>query len=267
MLEIQLISILLGVIVGLVLALTGAGGAILAVPLLVYGLDLSITESAPIALLAVFLASTLGAIQGLVKGIVRYKTATMIALFGILFAPVGVIIAQHISQAFLNISFACVLIFVALQIWKNTAQAEFLNHVKIPPACAINPVNSKLFWTASCTKRLIATGSVAGLLSGLLGVGGGFVIVPSLNKVSNFDAQTIIATTLASVALISLSSLASHLHQFQVQWTIAIPFVLSTTFAMLILSVWRDKIPNQISQKSFAVLCVLAAGYLVGLIF
>jgi len=267
MLEIQLISILLGAIVGLVLALTGAGGAILAVPLLAYGLDLSLAESAPIALIAVFLASSIGAMQGLLKGIVRYKTAALIALFGILFAPVGVIIAQHISQALLSISFACVLIFVAFQVWHNATQAEFLNQEKNPPACSINPVNSKLFWTASCTTRLMATGSITGLLSGLLGVGGGFVIVPSLTKVSNFDAQTIIATTLATVALISLSSLASHLHQLQVQWTIAIPFVLSTTFAMLMLSVWRDKIPNQISQKSFAVLCVLAAGYLVSLIF
>jgi len=267
MLEIQLISMLLGAIVGLVLALTGAGGAILAVPLLVYGLDLSLAESAPIALIAVFLASTIGALQGLFKGIVRYKTAALIALFGILFAPVGVFIAQNISQVFLNISFACVLIFVAYQVWQNATQPEFLKQEKSPPACTINPVNSKLFWRASCTTRLMATGSVAGLLSGLLGVGGGFVIVPSLNKVSNFDAQTIIATTLASVALISLSSLASHLHQLQFKWQIAIPFVLSTTFAMLMLSVWREKIPNEISQKSFAVLCVLAAGYLINTIF
>ena len=62
----------LGAIIGAILALTGAGGGILAVPLLVFGLGLSMVEAAPIGLLAVGLAASVGAVLGLRQGIVRY---------------------------------------------------------------------------------------------------------------------------------------------------------------------------------------------------
>ena len=81
MFDATIISIAIGLFIGLVLALTGAGGSILAIPLLVFGLNLSLTQAAPIALLAVMLASSIGAIQGLHKGIVRYKTALLMASF------------------------------------------------------------------------------------------------------------------------------------------------------------------------------------------
>ncbi|MGK9867820.1 sulfite exporter TauE/SafE family protein, partial [Salmonella enterica subsp. enterica] len=70
MIEHQLIGAGLGAIIGAVLALTGAGGGILAVPLLVFGLGLSMVEAAPIGLLAVGLAAGVGAVLGLRKGVV-----------------------------------------------------------------------------------------------------------------------------------------------------------------------------------------------------
>ena len=73
----------LGSVVGLILALTGAGGAIVAVPLLIFGLHLSVQQAAPIALLAVGLSAGLGAVLGLREGKVRYKAAALMAACGI----------------------------------------------------------------------------------------------------------------------------------------------------------------------------------------
>ena len=249
----------LGLIVGLIMALTGAGGSILAIPLLVLGLNLSLPQAAPIALLAIMFGASVGAVQGLHTGIVRYKTALLIAGFGIAFAPIGVWLAQHASGQILNLCFAIILIFVAFRMWQQNAQALPSGESKTAPVCAINPVNSKLFWTASCTKRLISTGAITGLLSGLLGVGGGFVIVPSLQKVSNFNTQTIIATSLAATAIISASSVATYLLHGDIYWKIAVPFVASATVSMLAFRLVSHKIPAKISQRSFAVLAVLAA--------
>lgn len=260
--EITLISAGLGSIVGLVLALTGAGGTILAIPLLIFSLGLTLQQAAPIALLAILVASTIGAAQGLSKGIVRYKAAMLIALLGILCAPLGVMLAHWLSKPMLNGLFAGILIAVAIRSWKNANITEEGNSNTPPPACTINPATSRLFWTAPCTRSLITTGGLAGLLSGLLGVGGGFVVVPSLQRVTNFTHQTIVATTLAAIALISLSSLISYWTQSTIQWHIALPFVISTTLIMLLLSSIRHKITNSISQKGFAALCVVAAIYL-----
>ena len=263
MADIQLISIGLGLFVGFILALSGAGGGIFAIPLLMFGLNINLTQAIPIALLAVMSAASVGAIQGLNKGIVRYKTALLMAAFGIAFAPLGVWLAKRAPTQYLSLMFAAILIYVATRMWKRDFKKVYDNENNPPPACLLNPATSKLFWTAHCTKRLVATGSVAGLLSGLLGVGGGFVIVPSLRKVSNFDTQSIIATSLAIVALVSAGSVTTYLLHGDISWNIAIPFVVSTMIGMFVFRLFSHKIPSKMSQRSFAVLAVIAASLMM----
>jgi uncharacterized membrane protein YfcA len=263
MTELQLISVLLGLVVGLTLALTGAGGSILAIPLLIFGLDLSLTQAAPIALLAVMSAASVGAVQGLCNGIVRYKTALLIASFGVVLAPLGVWLAKRAPTQILSLCFATILIYVATRMWQQSTQILEADENKPAPACVINPATSKLFWTALCTRRLIITGGVVGLLSGLLGVGGGFVIVSSLRKVSNFDMQTIVATSLTAIALVSAVSVFTYLLHGDINWKIAVPFVTSTIVGMFAFRLISHKIPAKISQRSFAVLSVLAAVIIV----
>ena len=71
------LTLLMGAAVGVILALTGAGGGILAVPMLVFGLHMSLVEAAPVGLLAVGLASAVGALLGLREGVVRYRAAAI----------------------------------------------------------------------------------------------------------------------------------------------------------------------------------------------
>lgn len=257
LLDWSLISVAIGLFVGFVLALTGAGGSVLAIPLLMLGLNLSFNQAAPIALLAVMLASIIGTIQGLRLGLVRYKTAMLIASFGIAFAPIGVWAAAHAPSQLLHFIFTFVLFFVSWHMWHQPAQTTNQNLPDMP--CTINKVTSKLYWTAFCTKRLVATGVITGFISGLLGVGGGFVIVPSLQKVSNFSMPTIVATTLMTVVLVSIASIVSYSLAAPLQWKIAIPFVFSTMTGLFLLSRLNHNIPAKISQRAFAILVVLAA--------
>lgn len=234
----------------------------MAIPLLVFSLGLNLQQAAPIALLAIFTGASIGTLQGLSQGLVRYKTALLIALLGIICAPLGVMLAHWLPLPLLNGLFAGILISVALRSWQYQKLEQINNQDNPPPACTINPATSRLFWTAQCTRRLLFTGGLAGLLSGLLGVGGGFVIVPSLQRVSNFKPQAIVATTLAAIALITASSLASHGVKSAIDWSIALPFTLSATLAMLALGTLSEKIPNALRQKGFAILCITAAVYL-----
>jgi uncharacterized protein len=261
-LELTITSTILGAIIGLILAVTGAGGASLAIPLLVIFLNISVLEAAPIALLTVFLASSVGAIQGLTLGTVRYKTALLLAGVGVLIAPLGVKVATYASNQILSIILCIILVFIAIQTWLS-AKKVHNNSQNAEPACTINPVTSKVYWTAPCAKMLTFTGGLTGFLSGLLGVGGGFIIVPSLYKVSNFNHQTITATTLAAVCLIALSSLISYMRTSGIYWNIAIPLSISAATVMIIVSAFLNhKIPAQISKKSFAIVCFIAAIYL-----
>ena len=252
----DLIPVVLGLFVGLILAITGAGGAILSIPLLVFFLHLSITQAAPIGLFALALSAGIGALLGLKAGIVRYKAAALMAASGMIVAPVGVWLSHALPINLVGILFAGVLTYVAWRMLHET-YSESTNIEAAP--CQINPATSKLFWTAPCTVRLGTAGSLAGLLSGLLGVGGGFVIVPALRKVSNLELQTIIATSLAVIALISTSSLLTYMWHFAIDWKIALPFGLSTLAGMLIGRQFAAKITPKNSRRAFAVLALIVA--------
>ncbi|WP_312151358.1 sulfite exporter TauE/SafE family protein, partial [Pseudomonas sp.] len=116
MIEHQLLGTLLGTIIGAVLALTGAGGGILAVPLLVFGLGLTMVEAAPVGLLAVGLAAAVGAVLGLRQGLVRYRAALFIAVIGIVAAPFGLMLAHSLPNTPLALVFAVVLVYACLRI-------------------------------------------------------------------------------------------------------------------------------------------------------
>lgn len=222
----------LGLLIGFFMALTGAGGAILALPLLLVSFDLSMNQAAPIALMAVFAVATSATVIGLKQGIVRYKAAALLAISGIIAAPLGVSLAIKTPAVLLKILFIMVLVYVAWRVLRNNLiNEEVCNSVAAP--CEINPATSKLFWTAGCTKRLILTGGVAGFLSGLLGVGGGFIIVPSMQKISNLENRMIVATTLAMIALVSLVSVAAYAGHTTILWKIALPFTLASLLGSL----------------------------------
>ncbi len=256
----DLISTGLGLFVGLILALTGAGGAILSIPLLVFFLHLDITSAAPIGLFALMLSAGVAAILSLYEGKVRYKTAGLMAVCGICMAPIGVWLTYYLPSNILGILFSFVLVYVAWRMWRGGTLEQV--PITAPPPCQINPATSKLFWTAPCTARLGLAGSFAGLLSGLLGVGGGFVIVPALRKVSDFYMSTVIATSLAVIALVS-SGLLSYLVHYTIDWEIALPFGISTLVGTLIGKSFAAKIPTHISQRGFAVLALIVAIALV----
>ncbi len=97
--EIYLTPFLLGSLTGLTLGLTGAGGAIIAVPLLIFGLHLTMVEAVPVALLAVCLSATMGALIALAQGKVRYRAAALIAFAGAIASPIGLWLAQHLPNA------------------------------------------------------------------------------------------------------------------------------------------------------------------------
>lgn len=218
----MLASVALGALVGLLLAVTGAGGGILAVPLLVFGLGLGIAQAGPIALMAVGLAAAGAALLGLRAGTVRYRAALLIAGAGMLLAPAGLWLAARIDNRALSIVFALVLLYVAIRAWRSAyagaAQAA------TAPACIGNPLTRRFAWTAPCALALSLGGMLAGLLSGLLGVGGGFVMVPVLRRHTDLAMPSVVATSLAVIALVSLAGVAASAASGSLDWGIAWPF-------------------------------------------
>lgn len=258
-----MISSVLGFIVGLTLGLTGAGGGILAVPALVLGVGLSMTAAAPIALIAVGLAAFTGAIDGLRLRLVRYKAAVLMSVIGGLMAPVGVWFAMRLSEFWLMVLFSGVMFIVAARMFnqarhsKKTGQTEDKNMEK---PCMVSETTGKFIWNSQCTLTIGGIGVISGLLTGLLGVGGGFIIVPLLKRFTNLKMHNIVGTSLMVIALISavtvLNALATSnaLHN-PATW----PFVGFVVAGMISGRIAAPRIPPLYIQMGFAILCALSA--------
>lgn len=251
----------LGLFVGLVLALTGAGGAIIAVPLLVFGLHLGMAQAGPVGLLAVALAATLGAALGWRAGVLRYKAAALMAGAGLLTSPPGLWLAQRIPNAPLTALFALVLGVVA---WRMFAQASrelrgvVIERVKTPP-CRLDPAVGKLHWNWACARSLLLAGGAAGFLSGLLGVGGGFVLVPTLLAMSDLPMKAVVATSMGVLALISAGGVLNASLTGQMAWAVAWPFAAGALVGLLGGSLFAQRLAGPRLQQGFALLSAAIA--------
>lgn len=250
----------LGAVIGLVLALTGAGGGVLAIPLLVFGLHLPVQQAAPVGLVAVGLAAALGAGFGLRERIVRYRAAALIGIVGMLIAPLGVALAQRLPNRPLLAAFALVLAYTAWRMLRRPA-LDPQRPQDVP--CRVGDADQRLTWTRPCARALAGTGLVSGLLSGLLGVGGGFVIVPALTRYSDLDIRSIQVTSLAVIALVSISGVAAAAWHGAVPWGVALPFGAGAMLALLIGRQVAGKLDSRHLQQAFAWFCVVVAGLMM----
>lgn len=256
----------LGLVVGTIMALTGAGGGILAVPLLVFGLGLAMPQAAPIGLLAVGMSAALGAALGLMVGIVRYRAALLMAIAGMLLAPAGVWAAGQVDNRWLSILFALILFYVAYRTFRQAGSDASDSQAKEDekPPCIRSNDTGRFIWTTRCAYALTASGSIAGLLSGLLGVGGGFVIVPALKRYTDLTMQSIVATSLAVISLVSISGVTSSAVAGNLNWAVAWPFTAGALAGMLAGRLLSTYLAGPQLQKGFATVSgVVAIGMIV----
>jgi uncharacterized membrane protein YfcA len=279
----------LGLLIGLALALTGAGGGVLAVPVLLFGLKLSVAQAGPVALFAVALSAAVGATLGLRAGIVRYRAAGFMAVLGMTLSPIGVWTAHQVPNAPLVGIFGLVLAWVALRAVQRArsesaaraAPAIAAGHdgppvlgmpaASLPPGrqppprplCARDPVRGRFVWTGPCTAALASCGIVTGFLSGLLGVGGGFVIVPTLCRISDLPMRSVTATSLAVITLVSASGVLYAALGGHMVWPVAVPFTTGAVAGMVAgRAIVAHVAPHRLHQTFAALAAAVAAAML-----
>lgn len=257
----MLTPLVLGLAVGLILALTGAGGGILAVPLLVFSSHIGVAQAGPIGLMAVGMAAALGAILGLRIGVVRYRAALLIAVTGMVFSPAGLWLARRIDNRWLSVLFAFTLLYVAYNTLRKArgGKSAGLADRARAPVCVREPGTGRFIWTRPCARALALSGSLAGLLSGLLGVGGGFVMIPALQRYTDLAMPSAVATSLAVIALISASGVVTSAASGTLAWSIALPFSAGALAGMVGGRTLSKRLSGPHLQMAFAAISAMVA--------
>lgn len=198
------LSVAFGSFVGFALGLTGGGGAIFAVPLLVYGLAVGPREAASVSLASVGCTALVGCWQRWRNSEVEGGVGLLFALAGMPAAPLGVWVGRLLPEPLLLLFFALLMVVMALRMWRHSVKAVPA-HDEGRNAAAANASEPSSPWNGQRAALLGATGLVTGFLSGLFGVGGGFLIVPALVLFGGLAMHRAIGTSLLAIALISLA--------------------------------------------------------------
>jgi len=253
------ITIGYGCIVGISLGLTGGGGSIFAIPLLVYGLNLSMTDAVPISLIAVALTAAVGTWYSYRTRLLSWQPIIMFSIGGIVGAPIGLMYAREFLQTTLISGFAILTLFVGLIMWRKTyTRPEDSRAVRAitsdddkEPICKLS-ADGKLSFTTPCAAVLMVAGLLTGLLSGLFGVGGGFLIVPALMSVIELGIHRAVAASLMIITAIGLSGSASAFIKGELQWEIIFPFITGSILGMLLGRKIAVRIAGPTLQRIFA---------------
>lgn len=194
----------LGIFTGSVAGLLGIGGGLLIVPVLTLA-GLSLVQATATSLVGVFLSAVSGSIHNWRAGQLNLFYALGLALFGMPTAQLGAWLADRLPEAWLAFGFAGLMLLTIyfMNLKQTLQQITATNPVTAPPR-QILPV--------------IGIGLLAGLLSGLFGIGGGAVMVPLQMLFLGESIKAAVRTSLGAIVLISASGLAQHAWNHNVLW-------------------------------------------------
>lgn len=257
------LSVLFGSFVGFALGLTGGGGSLLAVPLLVYGLSIAPREAFGISLAAVGATALIGLVQRIRAGEVELGTGVLFAIAGMIGAPVGIWSAGKIPETVLLILFSVLMLFIAWKMWRDSSKkVEDKSHLE--PSTCQREESGKLKFTSRCALLLILVGLGTGFLSGMFGVGGGVVIVPALVMFSGMPIHRAVGTSLLVILLISVSGVLSHFIAGRgISLEVTGLFVLGGILGLVLSNLVSKRISGSKLQKVFAVGIVVVAIFVV----
>ena len=237
-------AVALALAIGLAMGTLGGGGSIIAVPAFTLLLHLPPKDAVVTSLAVVGLAATAGAIGGFVRGVVPVSVALTVGLSATLGAYGGATAGARIRDEVQLAILAAVMFVAAIALWRQPGDT-------VPRAVPI------------AKSRLAVLGVAIGALTGLVGVGGGFLIVPVLAIGAGLPMQQAAAASLFVIALAAFSGLAGYLGHATLAWGFILPFAAIAAAGTLAGAIVALRLPQRRLQQAFAVSLVVLASYLL----
>jgi uncharacterized membrane protein YfcA len=246
-----LIGHLLAVCTGISLGLLGGGGSVLALPILVYVMGVPTKSAIAMTLLVIGSVSLLGTIPHWKKGNINLKIAFIFGSATMVGAFWGARLATlpFVTATFQMLLFATLMLIAAAFMIGRSTQIDNPDY-----KARDRPKNLTLYPQPVCQYCwlwLMSEGIAVGVLTGLVGVGGGFAIVPALVLLGKIPMAQAIATSLLIISLNSVAGLLGYLGHISVDWQLTLSFAFAAALGTLIGSYLGQFVSAKQLQKSF----------------
>lgn len=239
------IALALSAGIGLSLGLVGGGGSILTVPVLVYVAGVPVREAVALSLAIVGATAAVGAVFQAVHGRVDLKAALIFGATGMLGALGGARLTNLVPPTLLLLLFAALMVAVGIRMVRGRAEAEELESAECHPV------------------KCVASGLSLGLLTGFLGVGGGFLIVPALLRFARMPMHRAVGTSLAIIAANSAAGFAAHVGELSGALGMALGFTGTAVAGVLAGTMLGRRMHPSGLKAAFGGMALAVAAYLI----
>lgn len=244
-----IVTLALSVLIGVSLGLLGGGGSILTVPILTYVAGLPAREAIAASLFVVGTTSAVSALSHARQGRVQWRTGLVFGAASMAGAFGGGLLGGHLPGTVLMIAFALMMV--------ATATAMIRGRKTSPAGGEDGHGVSKL-----PVIKVVLEGLVVGLVTGLVGAGGGFLVVPALVLLGGLSMPAAVGTSLVVIAMKSLAGLGGYLTSVQLDWGLVAGVTAAAIVGSLIGAKLTGLIPENALREGFGVF-VLAMGVFV----
>jgi len=253
----------IGFLIGVSLGALGGGGSILAVPVLVFVAGQDPSAATTTSLVVVGVASLIGAHGHWRAGRARVAQGLVFGLVGIAGSLAGAALNRRLDGDVLLLAFAGLVLVAA---WRIVVGCPSCTRSGEADALARSSVGGTLrtrtrTMTLGRVTKIAVAGTAVGFLTGLFGVGGGFVIVPALALVLSFPMPVAVGTSLLVIAVNTVVALAARAGAGTIDWATTLVFTLTATAGVSVGKRVADRLEPESMQRAFAGLLVAVALY------
>jgi len=248
----------LGLLVGLSLGALGSGGSILAVPALVYGAGKTPQEATTVSLVVVAMAAITGLSTHYRAGRVKVTTGILFGLSGAGGSFAGTALNTHLDPHVLLLGFSVLIVIAA---WRMLTACPSCTRVGEARQLAVPSSGTLAHFDVGRILLMLLAGTVVGFLTGLFGVGGGFVIVPMLTLILEFSIPEAIGTSLLVVSINSAMALLARFGTTSMDWTVAAAFTAAAIVGSFVGGRIADRLDPANTLRVFASGLLLLAFY------
>jgi uncharacterized membrane protein YfcA len=256
-----ILAILAGIATGIVLGLFGSGGSIIATPALLYLLDVAPKSAIAMSMGIVAVTATIAALDNWKRGNVDVSVAAVFGLFGVVGTYAGARIGVVTPVVIQLVVFALVMYAAAWRMLKPTRIAAHApGNVSVSGNEAVLGFNGMF---SPHMAQMAMHGIGVGVLTGFVGVGGGFLIVPALVLLSRIPMKTAVGTSLAIVAVKSYAGFAGYMGAVPIDWALMGGFTAVTVVASFVGTRIAHRFSQDALKRGFAVFRLFVASYIL----